>query len=85
MFYGMAKEMEVYEMFPLQVFKNNFIYVSAVVFDDMMLNCFIISSKLGLHLPHPVDHKSGKAQWDAKTETLKVTLRIRREYDFMNF
>ena len=42
-------------------------------------------SYLGLHLPHPVDHKSGKAQWDGKIETLSVTLRMKRDYDFMNF
>ncbi|XP_061182557.1 dynein axonemal assembly factor 6-like [Saccostrea echinata] len=41
--------------------------------------------KLGLHLPHPVDHKSGKAQWDGDKEILNVTLRMQREYDFMNF
>ena len=48
----------------------------------VILFCF---SYLGLHLPHPVDHKSGKAQWDGKTDTLSVTLRMKREYDFMNF
>ena len=42
-------------------------------------------SKLGLHLPHPVDHKTGKAQWDGDKEILNVTLRMQREYDFMNF
>ncbi|KAK3099778.1 hypothetical protein FSP39_009503 [Pinctada imbricata] len=41
--------------------------------------------KLGLHLPHPVDDKSGKAQWDNKKETLSVTLRMMREYDLFNF
>jgi hypothetical protein len=33
-------------------------------------------SKLGLHLPHPVDHKIGKAQWDGDKHVLTVTLHI---------
>jgi len=41
--------------------------------------------KLGLHLPHPVDHKSGKAQWDNTKETLTVTLKMTRDLDFINF
>lgn len=49
------------------------------------LDCRTPKYFLGLHLPHPVDHKNGKAQWDGKTETLSVTLRLKREYDFMNF
>ena len=42
-------------------------------------------SKLGLHLPHPVDHKTGKAQWDSAKQTLTVTLRMVRDFDFVNF
>ncbi|WAQ98438.1 DAAF6-like protein [Mya arenaria] len=49
------------------------------------LDCRTRKYFLGLHLPHPVDSKSGKAQWDGKTETLSVTLRLKRDYDFMNF
>ncbi|KAK7503781.1 hypothetical protein BaRGS_00004904 [Batillaria attramentaria] len=49
------------------------------------LDCRTPKFKLGLHLPHPVDHKQGKAQWDAKTETLVVTLRMTRELDDFNF
>ena len=55
------------------------------VFSRDVAQLFCIFSYLGLHLPHPVDHKSGKAQWDGKTETLSVTLRMKRDYDFMNF
>ena len=44
-----------------------------------------VCSKLGLHLPHPVDHKNGKAQWNAKTESLHVTLRMVRDMDLFNF
>lgn len=40
-------------------------------------------SKLGLHLPHPVDSKNGKAQWDKSRELLTVTVRMVREYDFL--
>lgn len=49
------------------------------------LDCRTPKYYLGLHLPHPVDHKSGKAQWDGKTETLSVTLRMKRDYDMFNF
>lgn len=49
------------------------------------LHCRTPNYFLGLHLPHNVDPKSGKAQWDGKTETLNVCLKLKREYDFMNF
>eukprot|EP00117_Sycon_ciliatum_P043479 scpid29550/ scgid31471/ Uncharacterized protein CXorf41; Sarcoma antigen NY-SAR-97 len=41
--------------------------------------------KLGLPLPHPVDSKNGKAKWDPRKSQLSITLRMKREYDFMNF
>ncbi|XP_078268188.1 dynein axonemal assembly factor 6 isoform X2 [Rhinoraja longicauda] len=41
--------------------------------------------KLGLHLPYPVDCKNGKADFHADTQTLEVTLTMRRDYDFINF
>uniref|UniRef100_A0A8D0HU89 Dynein axonemal assembly factor 6 n=1 Tax=Sphenodon punctatus TaxID=8508 RepID=A0A8D0HU89_SPHPU len=41
--------------------------------------------KLLLHLPHPVDNKSGKACFLSEKETLEVTLRMRRDLDFINF
>ncbi|XP_002731743.1 dynein axonemal assembly factor 6-like [Saccoglossus kowalevskii] len=40
--------------------------------------------KLGLHLPHPVDSKTGSAKWDADKELLIITLRMKREFDFIN-
>ncbi|XP_064610175.1 dynein axonemal assembly factor 6-like [Liolophura sinensis] len=49
------------------------------------LDCRSSKFKLGLHLPHPVDSKSSKAQWDGKKEELCVTLRLMREYDMLNF
>ena len=42
-------------------------------------------SKLGLFLPHPVDSKNTKAQFNSETQTLSVTLRLNRELDFINF
>ncbi|XP_066496352.1 dynein axonemal assembly factor 6 [Tiliqua scincoides] len=41
--------------------------------------------RLFLHLPHPVDAKSGRACFLAEKGTLEVTLRIQRELDFINF
>ncbi|XP_060070239.1 dynein axonemal assembly factor 6-like isoform X2 [Ylistrum balloti] len=49
------------------------------------LDCRTPKLKLGLHLPHPVDHESGKAKWDGDKGELSVTLRMKRELDFMNF
>lgn len=49
------------------------------------LDCRTPKTKLGLHLPHPVDHKIGKAQWDEDKHVLTVTLRMVREYDAFNF
>ncbi|CAH8840105.1 unnamed protein product [Trichobilharzia szidati] len=40
--------------------------------------------KLGLYLPNPVDPDSSKAEWNEDKEILEVTLRNKREYDFMN-
>ena len=55
------------------VFKISFHTVNAIVF----------FSKLGVHLPHPVDSKNGKAQWDKDRELLTVTVQLVREYDFL--
>ncbi|KAK2165945.1 hypothetical protein LSH36_44g12046 [Paralvinella palmiformis] len=52
---------------------------------DTFLDCRSPKYKLGLHLPHSVDSKNGKAKWDSDTETLSVTLRMQREFDFINF
>ncbi|XP_042196596.1 protein PIH1D3 [Callorhinchus milii] len=41
--------------------------------------------KLGLHLPHAVDSKNGKAQLISSTSLLEVTLTMKRELDFVNF
>ncbi|XP_071982077.1 dynein axonemal assembly factor 6 [Engystomops pustulosus] len=41
--------------------------------------------KLGLHLPHQVNEKTGKAQFKVDTETLEVTLSMVRDFDFVNF
>ncbi|XP_056396826.1 dynein axonemal assembly factor 6 [Hyla sarda] len=41
--------------------------------------------KLGLHLPHPVNEKTGKAQFKVDTETLELTLTMVRDFDFINF
>ncbi|KAG8447833.1 hypothetical protein GDO86_015079 [Hymenochirus boettgeri] len=41
--------------------------------------------KLGLHLPHPVDAKNGKAKFVSDTETLDVCLTMVRDLDFINF
>ncbi|XP_077984927.1 dynein axonemal assembly factor 6-like [Glandiceps talaboti] len=51
---------------------------------DKFLDCRSAKFKLGLHLPHPVDSKNGSAKWDGDKEMLIVTLRMKRELDFLN-
>ncbi|XP_067039986.1 dynein axonemal assembly factor 6-like [Acropora muricata] len=51
---------------------------------DTFLDCRTPKYKLGLHLPHPVDSKNGKAQWDKSKQLLTVTVQLVREYDFVN-
>ncbi|XP_007442933.1 protein PIH1D3 [Python bivittatus] len=41
--------------------------------------------RLLLHLPHPVDTTGGKACFLSEQATLEVTLRMKREFDFINF
>ncbi|XP_069069834.1 dynein axonemal assembly factor 6 [Pleurodeles waltl] len=52
---------------------------------DMFLDLRTPKYKLGLHLPHAVDSKNGKAHFISEKETLEVTLTMRREFDFINF
>lgn len=50
-------------------------------------NIVLVSSKykLDMPLPQPVNPKLGNAQWDKETEKLIVTLRMDREFDYVNF
>ena len=41
--------------------------------------------RLSLPLPHPVDNDNCSAEWDIATDTLRVTLMLNRELDFINF
>lgn len=41
--------------------------------------------RLKLSLPHKIDPKKGRAAFDPDKKTLKLTLRMNREYDFVNF
>ncbi|XP_073216854.1 dynein axonemal assembly factor 6 isoform X1 [Lepidochelys kempii] len=52
---------------------------------DKILDLRTPKKKLLLHLPHPVDSKNGKACFISEKETLEVTLRMEREFDFINF
>ena len=40
---------------------------------------------LSLNLPHTVDDTETRAQWDIDTDTLILTLKLKRVYDFLNF
>ncbi|XP_061695210.1 protein PIH1D3 [Syngnathoides biaculeatus] len=40
--------------------------------------------RLGLHLPHPVHHQEGKAQFFSEREELEVTLAMNRPLDAVN-
>lgn len=41
--------------------------------------------RLKLPLAQPIDPDRGKASWDNEKKTLRLTLRMKREYDFINF
>jgi len=51
---------------------------------DKFLDCRSPKYRLALHLPHKVDSKNGKANWDAEKRTLSISLPLDREFDFMN-
>ncbi|XP_010012436.1 PREDICTED: protein PIH1D3 [Nestor notabilis] len=52
---------------------------------DKVLDLRTPKKKLLLHLPYHVDSKNGKARFFSEEETLEVTLRVLREFDFINF
>uniref|UniRef100_A0A8C8SPY1 PIH1 domain containing 3 n=1 Tax=Pelusios castaneus TaxID=367368 RepID=A0A8C8SPY1_9SAUR len=52
---------------------------------DKILDLRTPKKKLLLHLPHSVDSKNGNACFISEKETLEVTLRMKREFDFINF
>lgn len=41
--------------------------------------------RLDLPLPQPVDPQLGNAQWDKEAEKLIITLKMKREFDYVNF
>lgn len=41
--------------------------------------------RLNLMLPHKVYSSKGRAEYDATKKSLKITLKMNREYDFVNF
>ncbi|GAB1604530.1 protein PIH1D3-like [Argonauta hians] len=41
--------------------------------------------KLGLHLPYTIKENESQAEWDEEDSCLKVSLKLVREYDFLNF
>ncbi|XP_054025412.1 dynein axonemal assembly factor 6 [Dryobates pubescens] len=52
---------------------------------DQVLDLRTPQKKLLLHLPYRVDSQNGKARFLSEEETLEVTLRVSREFDFINF
>ncbi|XP_077285550.1 dynein axonemal assembly factor 6 [Arctopsyche grandis] len=50
---------------------------------DLKLDGFIY--KLRLSLPHPINPDLSNAKWNQTDETLVLTLRMCREFDFVNF
>lgn len=41
--------------------------------------------KLNLNLPQPIQPDMGKAEYDVDKCVMKLTLKLNREYDFVNF
>ncbi|XP_039734874.1 dynein axonemal assembly factor 6 [Pteropus medius] len=52
---------------------------------EMILDLRTPNKKLLLNFPHPVDCNSAKALYIPETETLEVTVTLKRELDFINF
>lgn len=52
---------------------------------DTEIHCILFYRKLLLHLPYHVDSKNGKARFLSEEETLEVTLRVSRKFDFIDF
>ncbi|XP_016061882.1 PREDICTED: protein PIH1D3 [Miniopterus natalensis] len=52
---------------------------------EMILDLRTPDKKLLLNFPHPVDCNSAKAFYILETETLEVTVTLKRELDFVNF
>ncbi|XP_036083058.1 dynein assembly factor 6, axonemal isoform X1 [Rousettus aegyptiacus] len=52
---------------------------------EMILDLRTPNKKLLLNFPHPVDCNSAKALYVRETETLEVTVTLKRELDFINF
>lgn len=52
---------------------------------EMLKFTVLFYRKLLLHLPYRVDSRNGKARFLSEEETLEVTLRVSREFDFINF
>ncbi|XP_004440509.1 PREDICTED: protein PIH1D3 [Ceratotherium simum simum] len=52
---------------------------------EMILDLRTPNKKLLITLPHPVECNSGKAFYVQETETLEVTMTLKRELDFVNF
>ena len=61
------------------LFKKSFSLAS------LLIKFLIFLSRLGLHLPHPVDSESCSAKWDSKECNLIVTMSMKRELDYINF
>ncbi|KAA3678207.1 uncharacterized protein DEA37_0012480 [Paragonimus westermani] len=51
---------------------------------EKFLDLRVPQYKLGLHLPNPVDPDSSRAEWIEEKHILEVTMRNKREFDFMN-
>ncbi|XP_029786525.1 protein PIH1D3 isoform X2 [Suricata suricatta] len=52
---------------------------------EMILDLRTPNKKLLITLPHPVECNSAKAFYTLETETLEVTLTMKRDLDFINF
>jgi dynein assembly factor 6, axonemal len=59
--------------------------IDANVNGNNYLDCRSNKYRLGIYLPHKVDETSCQAKWLSNQETLEIKLKLKREYDFVNF
>lgn len=53
--------------------------------DTMSVTVNSSQYSLSLPLPHEINPDASKANWDSLDETLLLTLKLQREFDFVNF
>lgn len=77
-----CEDMIIEVLLPEETVKIDMMYLN-VEPKDVILQTPIY--RLKLPLPHTVNPKKGRAEYDSEKKILKLTLRLDRELDYVNF